>query len=289
MNAVIAMILYFFLAPFIGGLLTGFDRKISARMQARQGPPLLQPFYDVLKLMTKENLVVRRSQNLYLTFFLIFTIFTGGLFFTGHDLLLVIFAFTLGGIFLVLGAYKASSPYSIIGAEREMLQVLAYEPMVILTAVGIYMVTQSFQITDIIHFPRPLFFYLPGIFLGFVYILTIKLRKSPFDLSLSHHAHQELVQGIATEFSGSTLAAIHIAHWYETVLLLGFVYLFFAAWPLVGVVVALGLYFFEILIDNTFARMKWEFTVQSSWTITFVFGISNIIVLSFLKTFALLK
>ena len=44
------------LSPIVGGLMAGIDRKISARMQGRTGPPILQPFYDVLKLMKKETL-----------------------------------------------------------------------------------------------------------------------------------------------------------------------------------------------------------------------------------------
>jgi len=70
---------------------------------------------------------------------------------------------------------------------------------------------------------------LPGIFISILFVLTIKLRKSPFDLSTSHHAHQELVKGLTTEFSGSSLAMIEVAHWYENIMLLGFVYLFFAS------------------------------------------------------------
>src|ERR1039458_2622000 len=90
--------------PLSGGLLSGLDRKISARMQSRRGPPLWQPFYDVRKLWHKENMVVRRSQDYYVFFFLILVIFTGGLFFAGSDLLLVVFALTLAAIFFVLGA-----------------------------------------------------------------------------------------------------------------------------------------------------------------------------------------
>ena len=47
-------------------------------MQSRVGPPILQPFYDVFKLWQKENVVVRRSQNSYIAFFLLLVIFTGG-------------------------------------------------------------------------------------------------------------------------------------------------------------------------------------------------------------------
>ena len=132
---------------------------------------------------------------------------------------------------------------------------------------------------EIAQYPAPLLRYLPGVFAGFLYILTIKLRKSPFDLSLSHDAHQEIVRGINTEFSGPTLAVIEVTHWYENVLLIGMVYLFFAANPWVGLALSLGTYFFEIFIDNNYARFKWQLTFFSSWLFTAVVAVSNIMVL----------
>ncbi|MDD5747318.1 MAG: NADH-quinone oxidoreductase subunit H [Candidatus Omnitrophica bacterium] len=282
MKTVLLLFAYLVIAPLLGGLLSGLDRKITARMQGRIGPPLCQPFFDFLKLFEKENLVVRRSQNFYIVFFLLFIIFTGGLFFTGGDLLLVIFAFTLAGIFFVLAGYKASSPYSFIGAQRELIQMVAYEPAVILSAVGMYMVTRSFAVADILRFNKPLVMYLPGLLFGFVYIMVIKFRKSPFDLSTSHHAHQELVKGITTEFSGRALALIELAHWYENILVLGFVYLFFADNIVRGIAASLTAYFLIILIDNTFARVKWQAALASAWLVALVLGLGNIMVLFFM-------
>src|SRR5512137_1999726 len=121
-------VLFVLLAPIVGGLIAGLDRKVTARMQGRVGPPVLQPFYDVGKLFEKENLVVTVSQNFYVLSYLVFMVVAGALFFSGGDMLLVIFAFTLSHIFLVLGAYASYSPYSHVGAERELLQIIAYEP-----------------------------------------------------------------------------------------------------------------------------------------------------------------
>lgn len=122
-----------------------------------------------------------------------------------------------------------------------------------------------------------------GIFFGFLYILTIKFRKSPFDLSMSHHAHQELVKGITTEFAGKTMGLVEISHWYENIFLLGFVFLFFAngtVWGyVIGVVVCLLTYFLEVLIDNCFARMKWQFAFKSAWVVSLILGMINIFVL----------
>jgi formate hydrogenlyase subunit 4 len=163
--------------------------------------------------MEKEPLTVNKVQDFYVMCFLIFIVITGGFFFAGGDLLLVIFALTLASVFLIVAAFSSNSPYAQIGAERELLQIMAYEPMVLMTAVGFYMFTGSFRVSDILTFGQMPLLYLIGIFFGYLFILTIKFRKSPFDLSMSHHAHQELVKGLTTEFSGKTLAMIEVAHW----------------------------------------------------------------------------
>ncbi len=289
---IISAVAYLVLAPFVGGLLMGIDRKITAKMQGRFGPPILQPFYDVRKLMEKEPVTVRGSQDFFVMCMLIFMIFTGVLFFAGENLLLVIFTLTTASIFLVIAAYSSHSPYAQIGAERELLQMMAYEPMVLLMAVGLYMVNDSFYVGEIITSNVFSLKFLIGIFIGYLFIITIKFRKSPFDLSYSHHGHQELVKGITTEISGRTLAAIEISHWYENVFLLGFVFLFFAngtvVMAVIGVVACLALYFLEIVIDNSYARMKWQFALKSSWIMTVVFGGVNLILLYFLVGFQIL-
>jgi len=281
-HPILTVILWLILAPFLGGLLVGIERKISARMQARVGPPVAQPFYDVLKLMRKENLVVRKSQNFYIQFFLAFIIFTAVLFFSGENILLVIFSLTLAEIFLVLGAYKASSPYSFLGAERELIQMASYEPAYIISGIGMYMAAKSFYIRDIVSFNRPLALYLPGVLFAFIFIMAMKFRKSPFDLSTSAHAHQELVKGVTTEFSGRTLALIEIAHWYDIVITLGFVYLFFAGNIKIAVAAAISAYLLIILIDNTFARLRWQAALKSCWFTALVFGAANLIVLFYI-------
>jgi ech hydrogenase subunit B len=282
MISTVGFVAFILLAPVIGGLVSGIDRKITAHMQGRVGPPLLQPFYDVGKLFEKEMTVANDTQRFYVISYFIFMVFTGALFFAGGDILLVIFALTLAQIFLVLGAYSANSPYSHVGAERELIQIMSYEPMVILAAVGMYVVTKSFNVGTIASYTQPLVLFLPGIFIGFIYILTIKLRKSPFDISTSHHAHQEIVKGVTTEFSGPTLGLVEVTHWYETVLLLGFVYLFFAFNPLVAVIAVILVYMLELLIDNASARVKWQLVMKSSWGIAAIVGVVNLAVLYYI-------
>lgn len=268
------------LGPVVGALLAGIDRRLTARMQSRQGPPILQPVYDVLKLFEKDTLVVTRLQTLYLWFFLFFMVISGFILFLGSDLLLSLFALTVSGIFLCLAAYSTNSPYSNIGSSRELMLMMAYEPMLILVPLGFYLTTDSFRVADIVAGSPWQVLQLSGILVGFLFVLTIKLRKSPFDLSTSHHGHQELVKGLTTDFSGSDLALVEIAHWYENVILLGWLYLFFAPWgPWLALPIAFALFFVEVLVDNTHARLTWSSTLKATWWVTLLVGVTNLMLL----------
>ena len=274
------------LAPIVGCFLAGLERKISARMQGRVGPSILQPYYDVRKLIEKDDVSVNGADGIYVSCALIFTFLAGGIFFSGQNLLLCIFIITLAVLFFIIAAYSTRSPYAEIGAHRETMQVMAYEPMVLLMAVGFYMVTGTFNVGGIFTLNTPMVAPLIGIFIGLAFILTIKLRKSPFDLSYSHHAHQEIVKGVTTEMSGKTLAQVEIMHWCETVLFLGWTGMFFVwagpAFILVGIIAALVIWFFEIWIDNNFARVKWKSMLKWSWLVALVAGGVNITVLAIL-------
>jgi len=264
------LVIGLFVAPIAGGLIAGVDRILTAKCQSRVGPPLLQPFYDTAKLWGKET----RVANVWIAFcsWMYFTAAATScvMFFLQSDLLIIFFVQAVGAVFLVIGALSVPSPYSQIGGQRELLQVVAYEPLLILVFVGIYLATGSFNISSVYELKSPLMLQngvVPMVLLFVVlgYALTIKLRKSPFDISGSHHAHQEIVRGVFTEYSGRYLALVEIAHWYEVVLVLGVVALFWAtSWY--GIVILLVLtYGAEILIDNITARLTWRAMLGKLW------------------------
>ena len=271
------------LAPILGCLLAGLDRIISARMQGRVGPPLLQPYYDVRKLIQKDDVTVSGVDGIYMTAALVFTAFAGGIFFSGGNLLMSAFIITMAALFFIMAAFSSRSPYAEVGASRETLQVMSYEPMVLLMAVCFHMAAGSFMVGDVFQRSMPVIVYTVPAFVGFLFILTIKLRKSPFDISTSHHAHQEIVRGTTTEMSGKTLAKTEIMHWCETVLFLGWTGMFFL-WSnpgsiVIAIIAALAAWFLEIFIDNNFARVKWQAMLKWAWVVAFVAGGLNIVML----------
>ncbi len=278
---------YLLLAPFLGGLLDGIDRVISARMQRRKGPSILQPFYDIGKLFSKEMFAVNNAQFFLNLSYLVFLMFAGAMLFAGADILMTMFVLTTADMFLVVAASSDSSPYANLGAGREMIQMMAYEPLTLFVAVGFYLATGSFGVSDIISRPESAILWMPGLFIGFIFTAAVKFRKSPFDLSTSHHAHQEMVKGITTEMSGKALGVINIAEYYEMVLMYGIFSLFIIndqwwSWPLAIGVCAI-VYFVEILWDNSSARMKWNGVLKSNWLVTLIAGGINILLLMLVK------
>ncbi|HEX2999680.1 MAG TPA: complex I subunit 1 family protein [Armatimonadota bacterium] len=263
-------------APIIGCLLTGIDRRLTARMQGRVGPPILQPYYDFFKLVGKERITVNSTQMLYVISSLFFMISSLIMLVTRQDLLMIVFVLAFSHVSLIIGAMSVRSPYSKIGAQREIIQMMAYEPVIILMVIGIYLITGSFMIDQIFIHPQALVVKLPLVFFAFLYVLTIQLRKSPFDFSTSHHGHQELIKGLTTEFSGLQLALIELTHWYELVLLLCMVALFFIHPIWVGLLIALGAYFLEIVIDNICARTNWKWMLKMTCMIGLGAAMTNI-------------
>jgi ech hydrogenase subunit B len=277
MKGVLLVIMGVVVAPLLGGLIAGVDRRLTAWFQSRYGPPVWQPFFDVAKLFGKEKLLVNTWQVVCAYIYITAAMLSVVLFFLQSDLLLILFVQAVGAIFLVMGAFSATSPFSQVGANRELIQILTYEPLIILVFVGIYLATGSFKISEIYSQTEPLLKSLPLLYIVLGYALTIKLRKSPFDFSTSHHAHQELVKGFLTEYSGPYLALVEIGHWYEVVLILGLCSLFWAtSW--VGIIVLVGItYLCEILIDNVMARMTWRWMLGSVWAMGLSMSFVNLI------------
>jgi len=283
MNELIIVIATIVLAPIIGGLLFGIDRRITARLQGRFGPPILQPFYDFFKLIGKESIAVSRMQFVWIYSYLILMIASLICLVMQSDFLVLVFLLGFAGISLVLGGFSTKSPYSHFGANRELLQILAYEPVLLLLAIAIFAQNGTFLISSILSQEKPLLLSLWPLFIAVLYVLTIKMRKSPFDISTCHHAHQEIVKGITTEYSGSHLALYHLAEWYEIVLVLGIIVLFWANPIWVGLLIALAAFLLELLVDNIAARMTARWMVRLSWSVGLSLGILNIAYIYFAK------
>ena len=264
------------LAPVLGAFLQGVDRKLTARIQGRRGPPVLQPFYDIFKLLGKAPIVVNRIQAMYAYLHLAFMILALLLLVLGQDSLMFLFVFAFATLSLVLGGMCVRSPYSRIGSQREILLMVAYEPILILLTIGLYLANGSF-LFGAVGTNQPLLAQLPLLFVAFLVVVAIKLQKSPFDLATSHHAHQEIVKGLTLEYSGPYLAVIEIAHCYEVALLFGLVMLFWLSNLWIGLGLALASLLVMIVLDNAFARLTSLWTLRFMWTTALALALTNIV------------
>jgi ech hydrogenase subunit B len=268
------------LAPIAGMVLVGLDRRISARLQGRVGPPITQPFYDLVKLLAKQGDTTSRFQTACLALYLASNAVSLAMVFLGLDLLVTLFVVAFGAVAYIVGGFSAKSPYSQLGTQREMLQLLTYEPLLIFFAVGIYLRAGTFLVSDVVRLERPLLLELPVFAVTLVVVFCIKLRKSPFDIAASaHHGHQEVVRGPLSEVAGPSLALVELTHWYEVPLLISIGALLWATPWWAGVLVGLVCFLASIIVDNVFARLTWSWMLRFGWTVAVPASLANLIYL----------
>ena len=100
LTTLLASAVFAVVATVLRCLLSGLDRKISARMQGRVGPPILQPYYDVMKLLSKEDASPNAAIGTYIFWALIFVFVSGGIFFSGGNFLLCVFVIMMPTIIM---------------------------------------------------------------------------------------------------------------------------------------------------------------------------------------------
>jgi ech hydrogenase subunit B len=266
-------LLWIALAPLLGGLLYGFERVLRARMQRRQGPPLLQPFYDMFKLMDKRIVIIHALHvSLGVIHFLLLWLCIGVIFY-GGNLLYIIFLHLFALIVLIVSAYSVRSAYSHIGANRELMALVAYEPILILVSVGLYLSSGSFEIVDIVQ-SKSSIMQMPLLFIALLMVIPIKVKKSPFDVV---EAHQEIVGGVEIEYSGLFYEFLYMARFLEYLFIYAFVFLFGGESTLLGVVLVLGAYFLVNLVDNATARVRSDQMLKIIYSVAMSLAVINIL------------
>lgn len=213
------VIVVLLVAPFFQGVL----RKVTARVQSRQGPPIWQPYYDTFKLLGKEDIesgeapVMQRFAT-YLSLASILTVaclvpmgFATPMNGSG-DAILVIYLLTLSGICMLLAGLAAGSTYSLVGISREMMTMLTLEPLFAITIVIAAVHSQSFRLDTILNgaIYQTAGFPVSGVIMLAVMTLSFQafVARVPFDIS---EAETEIMEGPLIEYSGPKLAIFKYA------------------------------------------------------------------------------
>lgn len=239
--------------PLLIGILLGLDRLLTARLQGRKGPPVTQPLRDLSKLLGKQGGRVLASQYTFAVLALVLQASAALLLVTGGDILAALLISGAGAFAMVLGAFAVRSPYSHLGAQRELVQILATEPVLLLAVLALGYVNGSFLASEMGDLMAAT---LPLAAVAMVPAFLIRLEKSPYDIAT---AHSEVVAGPYIEYSGRALGVTKLAHWFELGVLFGILLLFFnQPDPLVdGAVkatVVAAVVLSTALIDNATAR-----------------------------------
>jgi len=251
--SMIAAVLVWAAVPLLVGLLLGLDRLLTARLQGRKGPPIAQPLRDLAKLLGKDAKQVNVSQVVFAYLALGLQAAAALLLITGGDILTAFLVSGAGSFVMVLGALSVRSPYSHLGAQRELVQMMATEPVLLLVVLSIGYAGGSFLGSEV---GELLFATLPLAALALVPAFLIRLEKSPYDVAT---AHSEVVSGPYVEYSGRALGITKLAHWFELAVLFGILLLLFnqpdpIADAAVKAAVVLVVVFAAALIDNSTAR-----------------------------------
>lgn len=219
---VYAIVFGFLLTAVTGLLASWIDRKVTARVQYRVGPPLLQPFIDIVKLLGKETVIpMGASVGMFLSapvFGLLGVVCVSTLIWMNSinvnnaflgDIIVVVYLLTIPSISIILGGFASKNPLASLGASREMKLVLSYElPFILAVAVPIIKSGFSIKLGEIITYQIQHGAFggsVSGILAFLVSILCVqaKLGLVPFDIA---EAETEIVGGPLIEYSGPGLA-----------------------------------------------------------------------------------
>ncbi len=230
------------LVLLVAPLCEGVLRKITARIQSRQGPPIRQAYFDLLKLLGKEDIEsgeapVMQRFAVYLSLATVLTVaclvpmgFSAPLNGAG-DAILLIYLLTLAGICTLLAGLAAGSTFSLLGISREMMTMIALEPLFAVTIVIGAVHTQSFRLDTVLNgsvYATGGFPWSGVIMLG-VMLLSFQafVQRVPFDIA---EAETEIMEGALMEYSGPKLALVKYAQMAKLVIYSALFVALFAPW-----------------------------------------------------------
>lgn len=232
------IVLVLALAPLFEGIL----RKVTAKVQSRQGPPIWQPYYDLLKLLGKEDIESGESPAMQrfaswlslaaiLTLAVLVPMGTSPPLSGAADAYLLIYLLTLCGVSTMLAGLAAGSTYSLVGMSREMMSLMTLEPLLAVAVVVSVVHTRSLRLDAVLNGSAYLQAGLPlaGILMLGVAIFAFQalIGRLPFDIA---EAETELMEGSMVEYSGPKLALFKFTHMAKLVVYGTLLVSIFAPW-----------------------------------------------------------
>ncbi|HWA47354.1 MAG TPA: NADH-quinone oxidoreductase subunit H [Dongiaceae bacterium] len=236
------MLVVLLLAP----LLTGFVRKVKAHLLRRQGPPLLQPYRDLLRLVRKEAVVAENASWLFRTApYLIFaatwvaaalvpTFATGLLFSWSADLIVIVALLGSARFFLALAGLDVGSSFGGIGASREVMIASLAEPAMIMVVFTLALIAGSTQLSTVAgHMMEAGVGLRVSLGLALVALIMVAIAENariPVDNPATHLELTMVHEAMVLEYSGRHLAVIEAAAFLKLLLYVSLIAGMFAPW-----------------------------------------------------------
>ena len=287
------------------------ERRVLGRFQTRLGPNrvgpfgVLQPFADILKLILKEDIRPRAADRL--TFFLAPIVMVVPILIVvavvpfgknsfladlNVGVLFIIAITTVATLAIFLGGWGSGNRFALLGATRAVAMLISYEVPMVLSLVGVLLLTGSMSLVDVVEAQRlPFILLQPLGFFVFFAAATAEANRAPFDLL---EAESELVAGFHTEYSGTRFALLFLAELAEVIIASAILAtLFLRGWenPFVplgwdGVIPShlwffLKLFFFLFMfiwIRATIPRLRIDQVMAFAWKVLFPLSVINLLI-----------
>lgn len=278
----------FLLTAVIGLFASWIDRKLTARIQYRLGPPLLQPLYDILKLLGKETLIPKGAPTFpflvapligLVSVMVVSTLLWVNAInpqetFVG-DVIVVIYLLLLPSLSIVFGGFASGNPFASLGASRELKLILSYElPFILAVLVAVIQSDFSIRLGDILATQAQSGMVASSWSGGLALLVAVmctqaKLALVPFD---APEAETEISYGVLIEYSGTLLAMYRLT---KSMLLFALpffliiVYLGGFRWDgpnfVYGALMYVGIVAIITVIRNTNPRLRTDQVLRFFW------------------------
>ncbi|MFH2047601.1 MAG: NADH-quinone oxidoreductase subunit NuoH [Pseudomonadota bacterium] len=310
---VVGLLLVLMFVPLNSAFLVWVERKVAGHIQLRPGPMevgphgILQSLIDAVKLMSKEMITPDLADKplfwlapciVVIPAIVCFVVIPFGPVMQIRELnvgILLIFSFSsISGLSILMGGWASNNKYSLIGAVRAVAQNIAYEIPLLLSAMSVIIMCNSFKMSDIVAAQSPYFWNVmvqPVAAVIFIICSTAETNRAPFDLV---EAESELVSGFHTEYTGMRDALFFMAEYTAMFIASSMaVVLFFGGWhgPFFSgifwfVLKAYLLVFVTVWIRWTFPRLRFDQLMNFAWKVLIPIALVNLLVTAiFIKVF----
>ncbi|MBI4328902.1 MAG: NADH-quinone oxidoreductase subunit NuoH [Chloroflexi bacterium] len=289
-------------ALVVATMLTFVERRVIGRMQNRIGPNrvgpngILQAVADLLKLLTKEDIVPRGADRWVFHAAPVLAFAPGLLslavipFAAGWILadlnvgiLFIVAVTATTSLSLFMAGWGSNNKYSLYGAMRSVAQLISYEVPMVLALVSVVMLAGSLSLREIVEAQSiPFVLVQPLAFLLFLLATTAEIGRSPFDLP---EAESEIVAGYHTEYTGMKFGTFYAAEYLAGFMWSGvIVSLFFAGWkpdlggPVWWFLKTMAVFFLFIWFRGTLPRLRIDQLLHLAWKVLVPLSLANLLV-----------